>query len=179
MFNNISDQVNDVPTKKVYVGTGDTAIQNTLILMREIINSSYQNYYVRRFAEKIVQDATTLLEKVQAVFDFLAFHTKYVKDPHGLEMLKSPLVSLQLIEVGEQPMLDCDDSTILSLSLLRSIGFPVSIKAIGVDDTKRFKHVYGMVLVKDKWIPFDGTMPKHGLGWEYNMATRDIRLEVK
>ncbi|HDK42442.1 MAG TPA: transglutaminase domain-containing protein [Candidatus Pacearchaeota archaeon] len=174
----ISDQVNRHPTKKVFIGYGDTAIFNTLNIMKDIIKKSASNYYVRRWAEKLTENYKNKIDKVKSIFDFIGRNTSYLSDPHKLELLKTPLVSLKELENGERPQLDCDDFTILSLSLLKSIGFPVAIKAISTNNKKRFTHVYGLVFVNKKWIPVDLTRPDYGFKWEYNKPTRITELEI-
>ena len=168
----ISRQVNRHPTKKIYIGHGDEAIFNTLRLMKKIITESAGNYYVRRWAEKIVENYKDKLNQVKAVFNFVATSMSYLHDPQGLEMLKSPLVSLQLLEIGEKPLGDCDDLTILTLSLLKSIGFYTKIKAVSTKSNKRFNHVYGQTKINNKWINLDLTRPEYGFGWEFKKATR-------
>ena len=174
----ISKQVNNHLVRKRFLGHGDEAIYNTLFLMKKIINESLSDYYVRRWAEKIVESSKTDSEKISSVFNFLIVNTMYLKDPYGLEMLKYPNVSLQLIEIGEKPLLDCDDYSIISLSLLKSIGFPVALKAIAIHKDKKFRHVYGLVKFKDKWVPLDLTKPDRGIGWEFSNPTRVVELEV-
>jgi transglutaminase-like putative cysteine protease len=155
------------PVRFQSLGSGSEVTPRTMELMRKIINDSIRNYYVRRWAEKIIEKAgEDDLSKVQAVYDFLDSHTRYVKDPEGFELLKSPVVSLQLLDAGDIPALDCDDLVILSMSLLKSIGFRVGMRAVSYTPEKIYTHVYGLVYVKPYgWIPFD--LVKHlGLGNE-------------
>lgn len=175
----ISQQVANHPTKKMFLGYGDDAIRRTLQIMAEIINSSAINYYVRRWAEKIIEGIPKGddLGKVNALFWFLHKHTRYVRDPQGIEFIKTPLVPLQLIEVGEIPYLDCDCLTVLILSLLKSIGFPVALRAISATPDRRFRHVYGMVRVKNEWVPID-LCKDAGPGYEYPNPTRTMDYKV-
>lgn len=163
-----------------FLGFGDSITSNTMNKMKNIINSSIRDYYVRRWAEKIVDRAGyNDLSKLQAVYSFLSVNTNYVKDPIDLELLKTPQVSLHLMEMGERPGLDCDDLTILSLSLLKSIGFRVGMRATGYKNHEEFTHIYGMVFVKPYgWVPFD-LVRDLGLGNEapmYKTAQRDMEV---
>jgi len=181
LSNLISSQINNIPIRKEYLGIGETAIKNTLKKMKEIINESSINYYVRRWAEKITVGANSDdLSIVKAVFDFLARYTEYRKDPYKMEMLKTPPVSLQLLELGEVPMGDCDCLTILSLSLIRSLGIQVALRATSYLPDKSFRkgHVYGLVKVKEKWIPFDLVAKQYGFGFGMPGYTKIIDLEV-
>lgn len=161
---NIFSQTNH-PSQIRSLGFGDAVTSNTMVMMKDLINRSLKNYYVRRWAEKIVDGITDDDEKVYAIYNFIYTNTRYLRDPYGLELLKSPEVALELIDVGERPALDCDDLCILSLSLLKSIGFPVALRAAGYDPNEPFSHVYGLVRVKGKWTPID-LVKGQGPGWE-------------
>jgi len=103
----ISKQVNH-PVRVEFLGVGEEVTPNTMNKMKDIINSSIKDYYVRRWAEKIVENAgKDDYIKVDFIYNFLVSHVKYLKDPHHVELLKTPKVSLQLLEVGETPSLDC------------------------------------------------------------------------
>jgi hypothetical protein len=161
---NISSQTK-YPTRIKQIGFGDAVTTNTMVMMKDIINLSLKNYYIRRWAEKIIDGITNDEDKVYTIYDFIYKNTKYLYDPYGLELLKSPEVALELIEVGEIPALDCDDLTILSLSLLKSVGFPVALRTAGYRLEEPYSHVYGLVMVKKKWIPID-LVKGQGPGWE-------------
>jgi len=178
----VSQSVVGIPVRKAYLGHGDEAIANTLKIMRDIIRASSQNYIVRRWAEKIVEGIPREddIGRVRAIADYIRARSYYVRDSHGTELLKTPLVTLQLWDVGEKTHLDCDDFTVLSLSLLKSIGFPVAMRAAAYgSDT--FRHVYGLVQIRQNgkriWIPLDLTTD-YGPGWEHPAKTRTMDLVV-
>lgn len=179
MIGNVSQQTVGHPVKKLFLGYGDDAIKRTLDLMANIIRASSQNYYVRRWAEKMVQgiDSSDSLGKVEAIFNYIKGNTSYLRDPQGTEFLKTPLVSLQLLEVGDRPLLDCDCLSILSLSLLKSIGFPVALRASSYKSNGKFTHVYGMVKVGENWLSLD-LVKDFGPGWEAPGVTKTMDLGV-
>ncbi|MFH1398965.1 MAG: hypothetical protein ABIG95_02545 [Candidatus Woesearchaeota archaeon] len=175
----IASQVAGVKYRKFSIGHGDDAVTNTLKIMKNMINSGAQNYYVRRWAENIVSGHNgNDISKIQMIFAFLVNHTQYLKDTHGIELLRSPEVILHLLEVGEIPQIDCDDYVLLSLSLLKSIGFPVGMRAVAVKPSGELEHVYGMVFTNKRWMPLDLTKPQYGLGWEYSSPARVLSVEV-
>lgn len=157
---------------RLQLGTGATAIHNTLKLMAKMIRQASENYYVRRWAETetTVQDNVAAL---QALYDFVASNTRYVKDIDGLEMLRNPLLTLKMIEGGEQPGCDCDCLTMLYLSLVRSVGYPVALRALSIDGVN-YSHVYGLVRLEIIWIPADLTHPRKELGLEYEYARKKM-----
>ncbi len=176
----ISQQIIGHPTRTEFLGYGDEITTNTMAKMKDIINKSIKDYYVRRWAEKIIERAgRNDFARVDAIYRFLYSTTNYVKDPLGLELLKTPQVALQLIEIGEVPGLDCDDLTILSLSLLKSIGYPVALRAVGFRrNDNKYTHIYGLVHIQRMgWIPFD-LVHGIGLGNEPPGILRAIDMEV-
>jgi len=72
---------------------------------------------------------------------------------------------------------NCDDMTTLSLSLLKSIGFPVVIKTVGYQP-ETFSHVYGLVFINGRWYPCDTVRPDKYLGWESAGVQNAMEIEV-
>ncbi len=175
---NISSQVN-YPVSFGSLGVGEEVTTNTMQKMAAIINWGVHQYYVRRWAERIVQDSEgDDFSRVNAIYEFLARATRYVKDPVNLELLKGPEVALKLIEVGEVPMLDCDCLTILSGSLIKSIGIPFALRATGYKNDGILTHVYGLAKLSDEgWVPFD-LVKIMGFGWEASGIIRLTDVEV-
>jgi hypothetical protein len=179
-MNSITAQLQNIPIRKEFLGYKDAAIYNTIAKIKDIINKSYQNPYVRRWAEQIVADVTPndKLGEVKAMHDFVKFNVRYTKDPYGIEYLQTPPVLLQQIEQGQTPSADCDDMTMLSLSLLKSIGFPVAVKVTSYSPNKKFAHIYGLANVKGQWIPVECVRYDKQLGWEAPNATRVLEKIV-
>ena len=143
------------------VGFGSIVTPNTMALMKNIINASVRSYYVRRWAEKITEYADDDYSRAEAIFNFIVSNSRYVPDPVGMELLKSPEVSLQLIEVGHQPAMDCDDSAILMGALAMAVGIPYALRAVSFNE--EYSHVYGLVRIKERgWIPIDFVVGKKG-----------------
>lgn len=175
----ISSQTLLHPVRRFNLGTGDTAIENTLKLMAQIIRESEKNYYVRRFAEHITEESPKDDQiRIKAIYDFIRAHTVYMRDPMGFEFIKTPLVSLQQIESGARPTLDCDDYTVLSLSLLRTLGFPVAMRAASYKQGGGFSHVYGLIKTKQGYQSMDCTR-EFGFGWEAPNAARKMDYIIK
>jgi hypothetical protein len=178
---NLSNIVTNTPIVKKFIGYGDEAIYNTLILMIRIIKESARDYYIRRWAEYIVSGTEKdEYSRLQSLYNFLTDNVQYLKDMEGIEMLKKPQIALKELEQEITPQLDCDCMTVLAGSLARSIGFSVALRAIAPKGKNKYSHVYAMIKVKKHgWIPVDLTKPEFGLGWEYPSAGRVITLKVK
>ena len=195
--NSITSQLKNVPFRKIEIGTGDSAIFRTLEEMKKIITDSSQNAYVRKWAEYLVRNIkpNDKWAEAVAIHKFVRDNTRYTNDPEGMEFLQTPLYVLQQIEahinadgtLKQQPALDCDDSTMLSLSLLKTVGFPVALKAISTDVNKSFNHVYGLVEITTKtasgnlvrkYYPIDCVKRDKPFAWETNQITRTHKVKV-
>lgn len=92
------------------------------------------------------------LGEVNALFDFVQGHIRYIRDIRNVETLQTPEKTLQL-KAG-----DCDDKSTLLAALLESIGHPARFHAVGFAPGK-FSHVFVETLVGGKWMPLETTEP--------------------
>ena len=99
--------------------------------------------------------------EVDAVAEWILARVDYRPDPLLSEWLQQPWAVLSEIERGERPALDCDDLTLLSLSMLSAIGFQTSLVVVASQPDRVFDHVYGVVLISGRWEALDLTA---GLG---------------
>jgi len=165
------------------IGKGDHAIENTVHRMAQIIDVSSKNPFVREWARSILAGVMVnqKYDEVQAIHNFVRDHVRYTRDPYGWEYIQTPPVLLSGIEEylkrrAARPIGDCDDMTVLSLSLMKSVGFPVIIKTVAYQT--KFSHVYGMVYVNGEWIVTDTVRPDKWLGWEAPGVTRVMEVQA-
>ena len=177
----ISQYVANTPMSTEFIGFGESAIHNTVDRIHQIIKSSAFNPYVRKFTESLVIDLAPndKIGELRAIHDFVKYKVRYTKDPYGMEYVQTPPLLLKQIEMKEQPAGDCDDMTTLTLSMMKSIGYPVATKITSYSPNGKFSHVYGMVFVNNKWIPTDTTVRSRQLGWEAPGITRMSEKEAR
>ena len=170
----ISDKLQNTPITKHFIGFGEASIYNTVDAIHKIVRSSSNNPYIRKWAEQIIENvpAKDKVGEVSAIHDFVKWHVRYTKDPLGMEYVQTPLILLKQIEQNETPMGDCDDMTTLSLSLYRSIGYPIATKVTSYTGDGKYSHIYGLVMINNMWIPSDTTMHQYNLGWEAPTMTK-------
>lgn len=159
----------DAPVTTTFLGFGKVAVpKNTGRHMRKLIRKYGTDEYVRKWAERIIARVPDRdqVGEVKAIFNFMRDNTRYANDPRGTEYFQTPPYVLKHIEKKMRPSLDCDDYTITGLALLRSIGYATKIRIVGYNNKKSYSHVYGMVVVKDKWIPFDCVRKDQKFGWQ-------------
>lgn len=165
------------------IGHGDDAIYATVQRMASIIRESSKSPLIREWARTILErvQVNKKYDEAQAIHNFVRDNVRYTRDPHGWEYIQTPPVLLGGIEQylrrrAARPIGDCDDMTVLSLSLMKSVGFPVVIKTVGYGP--RFSHVYGMVYVDGKWAVTDTVRPDKWLGWESSGIARVMEVQV-
>ena len=178
----ISD-LSDQPVRIEPLGFGSVVTVNTMEKMKQIIISSIHEYYVRLWAEKIVDFADDDYSKVESIYNFIVNHCRYLHDPVGLELLKTPKLSLQLIESGGSPAIDCDDATMLIGALIMSVGFLTLSGQYPL--MKSILTFMGWHILKDQgigngWLPIDFVMAKKGgeLGQEPPGITKIKDMEI-
>ena len=173
-MNNITQKLQNVPITTQFIGFGENSIYNTVDKIHEIVRLSSSNPYVRKWAEKIIEgvQAKDKMGEVSAIHNFVKWNVRYTKDPLGMEYVQTPLILLKAIEQDEMPMGDCDDMSTLSLSLYRSIGYPVATKVTSYSPKKQYSHIYGLVNVNGKWLPSDTTISSRNIGWEAPQFTK-------
>ncbi len=132
-----------VQTKQFAVGLTESITQKTLDLMLE--QAQKDAPAVRDLAIKIVGPCGSRKNICEArkIQEFVQNNIKYVRDPLGVELLNSALITLN-IKAG-----DCDDHSVLVVALLRSIGISAGFCAIAnIQDI--YYHVYPVFKYKDR-----------------------------
>ena len=156
------------------IGQSDTAIYRTVMRMAELIKTYAVHPYVRWWAEQIVGEVEAYQTRYEigAVYNFIQENVRYTKDAVNWEWIKTPELVLHEIQTKGASFGDCDDMTVLGLTLLRSIGFPVAIKIVSYHPDREFTHVYGLVFVDGKWEAFDAIKKEFYVGYEHPGVTR-------
>ena len=168
------------PVATIQIGKGMFASRNVLNIMRDLILRGSKHLVVRRWAEQIVAGLTCDYDKAHAVWEFVTDNSDYQRDPRGFEYIKTPLLILEEIAQGQRAQLDCDDMTVLSLALLASVGFHVTLRAASYRKDERLTHVYGLVFIpKDEvYLPLDCVAKNAGPGWQKTPYTKIMNWKV-
>lgn len=149
------------PAYLAAIPPGDDGIAATLSLMARIARaySKLPQFYV--LAREVV--ATAGVEgkdyagEAEALWQFVRDNVTYRRDIEGVESVQTPDRTLELASG------DCDDQSVLSATLARTLGFPVRFVAAGIGGSD-LEHVWPEVRIGDSWFALDTTEP-HGMGW--------------
>jgi len=146
---------------------GYKGIEETVVVMAELINNYKKNLDVRKKAIEIVGNSRSIKDQAEKIFNWIKKNINYVRDIYFVETLQTPVQTMK-IKAG-----DCDDFSILAGSLLESIGIPVDIVVAGYGKKPDFRHVFLNIYFKGQRIAFDPTM-KNKMGLRSSNATHFI-----
>ncbi len=131
---------------------------------------------IRQLAENILNYYNTkdmyYFDEALAIGDYIKNHVKYVRDPHGIEMLTDPLTMIDKMERGEA-FGDCDDMSLLVATLLLSIGQQPYFAIVKYDkNAQSYQHIYVVVYEKNmgdknpRRLSLDAIAKKYPIGFE-------------
>jgi len=150
----------ETPTSQKLVGipSGSAGVAVTLRYMAAFVNAFKIHPEIRELCIRLIKNLPQkdLNGEVSALFNYVKFHIRYVRDIHNVETVQTPLKTL------EYAAGDCDDKSTLLATMLESIGFKTRFRAMGF--TTNFCHVIVEVLVNGQWLSLDATEPE-GMGW--------------
>ncbi len=146
------------PGVLIDIPDGPEGTRVTLAIMARLARAG--KITMRQLAEQITASAPekAWYQQAELIHNFVRDKIRYVMDPDGLEMLRSPEKTL---EAGNG---DCDDKSILEAALLISIGHPARFVAIALEPDN-FCHVFVQTMVGNRWVASD-TTEAQPFGWE-------------
>ena len=132
------------PTSKVaYYGA-----KQTIGVMSKAALEDARHFDTRRLAESVCEhlDSKDYASEYLALYHFLLQHTRYMRDPRRVELVRAPyIISRQILE-GHRPSIDCDDaSTWLCAAVMAVGGQPdlvtVAFENIFYEGQRQYSHV--------------------------------------
>lgn len=149
-----------VPYRLGSIPSGEAGVAATLRIMVQIVLSYRACPLVRMTAQQLVRDCPSRdsLCQVRAVHAFVRDQIKYLPDVRDVETIQTPDYTLQL---GSG---DCDDQSVLTASLLESIGKQTRFLAIAVRGGG-FSHVSSQVMLGTRWLNLETILPKLKEPW--------------
>jgi len=137
---------------------GAAGTRATLREMAKMIRQYRKSPYIRELALSIVRDVPghkNFKGQIKAIRNWVADNIQYVRDIRGVETLQTPAKTLEY-RAG-----DCDDQSTLVATLLETVGFRARLRAIKIDKTGPFCHVFTEVNLgpPGRWLPMETTEP--------------------
>lgn len=150
---------------------GVAGTKATLQLMRRIVRDYKKSMPVRLTAMRIVESAgpKQWVQEARNIQQFVRDRIRYLKDVRGVETIQTPDKTLELRQG------DCDDKSILTASLLESIGHPTRFVAVSFMPGI-YSHVLVETLIGNKWVPVETTVENKTLGWFPPHVLKSLRV---
>lgn len=153
-----------VPSSLGELPSGEGATRATLRHMVDLVKEYKKDVGIGTLARQLIGGtlgATNTKDYsgyVRALQHFVRDNIRYVPDVEGVEMLQTPVRTLQ-IRTG-----DCDDKSVLLASLLASIGLATRFIALAFNNGP-FSHVLTQVRLGTSWIPLETIIDGAEPGW--------------
>lgn len=137
---------------------GRQGIRFTLAAMRRFVDQYKTHPLIRQLSTRLTANLhqKDYQGEAERLFDYVQFRVRYVRDTNGVELLQTPVKTLELASG------DCDDKSTLLAAMLESIGFKTRFRAIGIG--QGICHVLVEVWLNNEWVSCDTTEPD-AMGW--------------
>ena len=126
------------------VGYGSSDAEQILSVLSRLIAEYGLDPRVRRFTTSLFGGEVGNDDRngqVRAITGWMEDYVRYVRDPLGVEYVRSPIAMLDEFHQFGMANGDCDDQVLLSGSMLHSIGFAVRPVGIHLHDAEYHDHV--------------------------------------
>lgn len=121
----------------------------TVEVMRRSVKDAQGHLIVRQLAEYVCQgiDSKDYLSEYLALYHFVLAHTRYMRDPRTVELVRAPWIVCQEIAAGNRPNLDCDDLACLLCALCMAVGGRVRFVTVAFQNAfyngaRQYSHVF-------------------------------------
>lgn len=140
---------------------GIDGVKATLAQMVRLVKQYRTDGNIRQLAENIVASIPEkdFYGEAEAIHNWVRDNIRYTQDVYDVETLKPPPFILQTRQG------DCDDKSLLTATLLQTIGHPVAFVAIATEIPDEFSHVFVSTLIGNRWYASD-TTERQPFGWE-------------
>ncbi|NDF16303.1 hypothetical protein EB061_13480 [bacterium] len=126
------------------VGYGASDAEQILSVISKLTSEYGTDPRIRRFTTSLFGQGVGNDDRsgqVRAITSWMEDNVRYVRDPLGVEYIRSPIAMLDEYEKFGMANGDCDDQVLLSGSMLHSIGFAVRPVGIHLNDAEYHDHV--------------------------------------
>jgi hypothetical protein len=124
------------------------APQTVALIKREALRSQ-NDYNVRELTEAVCAGLPSkdYAGEALAIYHFVLGHTRYMRDPRTVELVRSPDRVARALKNGHTPNLDCDDMAALIAAMLLSAGHSCRIVTVAFrtmfhKGERQFSHVF-------------------------------------
>lgn len=121
----------------------------TVATMKHAALASQSHMPVRLMAEQVCQHVQSkdYLSEALAIYYFLLSHSRYMRDPRTIELVRAPYVVVHEMLSGKTPSLDCDDMAAFLAAMLLETGAEcrfctVAFRKVYYNGEPQYSHVF-------------------------------------
>lgn len=152
----------DIPRARLgLIADGVAGIAQTLAQMIAYVKQFRADPRIRSQAEDIVArvPAKDARAEINAIFEWVRDNIRYTMDVRDVETLKDPAT---VLSTGQG---DCDDKSMLTATLLESVGYATRFVAVAPNERNVYEHVYCEVRLGAGWVALE-TTENVPMGWK-------------
>ena len=152
----------DVPPARVarhWIPGGPLGIELTIYHMRRVVRESLSDPLLLATAGAIVGPSVSPSGAARGIRAWLDARVRFLPDPLGVELLRSPALLIQTIQCEGVASGDCDDVAILGAALGLAVGLPARFVLYAFEDFGLYEHVFTELETEDGWLELDTTRP--------------------
>lgn len=128
------------------------APQTVAIIIQDAIEAQ-RDYAVRQLTEYVCSGlpSKAYLDEYLACYYFVLSHTRYMRDPRTVELVRKPSKIARQILAGEMPALDCDDMTGLLCAMTLAVGGQAQVCTVAFpkmlyQGEQQYSHVFAIAI---------------------------------
>lgn len=141
---------------------GDPGAVKTMREMGRLARAALLDPVVLETAAGVVRrldPASPLLAQWKAIRAWLAAHWRFLRDPEGVELLRTPRYLVDRILANGTVQGDCDDAATLGAAIGLATGLPARFVAVAFPGKMDLVHVYAELKTSLGWRDLDVTRP--------------------
>ena len=138
---------------------GNRGIRRTVRYMRRLAGQALTDPLTVETAAIIVGPSGEPGEMAYRIREFLQDRVRFIPDPLGQELIRSPRFMLERIQAQGWAPGDCDDVATLGAALGMCVGLPARFVLLSFSPTEPFSHVYAEIANGCCWTDLDTTAP--------------------
>lgn len=149
----------------INLSEGWAGTSQTVETIMRLVDDSLTDPLVVTTAQNIVRNVAERdrMAELRAVSAFVRSKMRYTNE--SIETLKTPRLMVQEIQRYGKAVGDCDDSVILWMALLKSVGHRVRATVISQRRDKAATHIYAEDFINGQWVSDDTIVKNKPLGW--------------
>ncbi len=125
----------------------------TIAVMGKSAIKARNSFATRRLAEMICEgiDSKDYASEYLALYNFLLQHSRYMRDPRTVELVRDPTVLSEQMMAGHTVSIDCDDGALWLGSAVEAVGgraefVTVAFEDMFYDGRRQYSHVFTTAL---------------------------------